>query len=226
MTSPTRVTLHALILIPCLLAVACGGGVTTSGANGKEFVPLEEGFVWQYTNADYGDVYEVWSAGDLDVDGETFSVYRWKFADTQALALDENEAEPGLFYMQTLWSKDDEGVQFHGSVADDGTGHDDTPWSETVYDNPLLFVGVNIYAGDMDETGSNAETWTTEYVESVESLTTDAGTYDNVMHLRFTEANDASPFSGDYWLARQTGIVQFQVAQHPDDIWTLKKIIF
>lgn len=205
------------------LSACDGSNVTTSGKNIKEFFTVTEGYSWQYSNPEHGDLYEVWSMGEADVEGQTVSVFAWKFANSQALAEDEVAAEPELFFMETYWTKDDNGVWFWGSGAGDGSGHDDTPWTEEFLDPPLQLGNTDMYPGSTLDGGTSGLSWTSEYVEDVAELDTGAGSFSSVMHLRFVDENDSHPFAGDYWLARQAGIVQFEVNAHPDQVWTLKK---
>jgi len=206
------------------LIAGCGSSVTTSGKNVKEFFVVTEGWFWQYTNPDHTEVYEVWSMGEADRSGETVNVFAWKFADTQALAEDELANPPELFFMETFWTKDDDGVWFWGAGQGDGTGHDDTPWSTEFLDPPLQFGGTDMYAGQTPiEGGTSGLNWTAEYVEDIDSMDTGAGVFRDVMHIRFVDENESHPFAGDYYLARQAGIVQFDLMHHPDQPWTLKK---
>ena len=226
-----RTHLWMLWLVPCA-QIACGGGVTTTGVNGKEYMRLTEGIQWQYTDGVNSELYEVWCQGETEVGGETVTIYGWKYGDSQELVDDEGAGD--LFFMETYWSKQTGGVFFHGSSGVDGSASDDDdsaaapvdagePWRDQVYEYPLLFVAVDLSPGDIQESGSDGENWSSEYVEMTKDVVTDGGTYD-ALHMRFTDADEVSPFAGDYYLAHSIGIIQFQVAGDPDVVWSLKRI--
>jgi hypothetical protein len=210
-------------LVLLVMASGCGSSVTTSGKNIKEYFVVTDGWFWQYTNTDSSDLYEMWSLGEAEREGQTVNVFGWKFADNQALAEDELASPPELFFMESYWSKDEDGVLFWGSGDGDGTGHDDIPWTVEFLDPPLQFGTTDMYPGSTEDGGTSGLNWTSEYVEDVADLDTGAGLFEDVMHIRFVDENESHPFAGDYWLARQAGIVQFQLFAHPDQIWNLKK---
>ncbi len=214
----------ALCAMAALSLSACGSNITTSGTNAKEFFLLEDGYVWQYTNSEFTELFEVWYAGERQVDGQDVHVLSWKFDTAQNLALDEVEADPALFFMDTYWSKTDDGVLFWGAGAVDNTA--DLPaWDEVFYGESLLFAGVDLYPGDPALTSSsNGENWSSEFVDSVDELETFGGTFMSVMQVNFADEAGASPFAGDWYLARNTGIVQFQVHGRSDEVWTLNRV--
>lgn len=200
---------------------ACGPSVSTTGNNAKEFFLITAGASWQYTHPDYGELYEVWSRGSETVNGEEVYVFEWKFATSQELAVDETAGNE-LVFMETYWQKTDDGVFFRGAAPVAGA-HDDTAWDDIFYENPLLFAGVNIRPDETEQTFIEGDTWTYTYVEMLDELVTNGGAFQNVMHISFLDESGTSPFGGDYYLAKSTGIVQFEVAAHPDEVWTLQK---
>ena len=216
-----HIRIGSLMVLSCLLWTACGGGVTTTGYNTKEFMPLDDGIIWLYEKVedDDGLLYKVFAQSEETVNGEAVSVFAWKYATRQELDLDEEGADE-LFFMETYWSKAEGGVFFHGSDAAVGTSGVD-PWATLVYEYPLQFGKVNAWEGDITESGSDAESWSSEFV-AMEDIVTDGGDFPDCMHIRFSEADGLSPFSGDYWVARNTGIVQFTRDIDPDVIWALK----
>ena len=229
-----RITGGVLLLIPMLCGIACGGGVTTTGTNGKEYMRLTEGIEWQYTNGIDSDMYEVWCQGEREIGGEMLTVYAWKFGDSQELVDDEALGE--LFFMETFWSKQTDGVTFHGSAALGGVPSDDDDdsagpvpppaagdaWRDLTYEYPLLFAAVDLSTGDIHESGSDGETWTAEYVENVRDFTTDGAT-SNALHITFVDSEGVSPFGGEYYIGANIGIMQFQVAHEPEIVWSLKR---
>ncbi len=218
-------TAIVLCVAAALFSTACGSNITTSGANSKEFFVLSEGYVWQYTSPDFTELFEVWYMGERTVDGEDVHVLSWKFDTAQALALDEVEADPALFFMDTYWSKNDEGILFWGAGAVDNANALPA-WDEVFYADSLLFAGVDLYPGDSLSSSSNGESWTSEYVDSVDTVETFGGTFQSVMQVGFQDETQSSPFGGDWYLARNTGIIQFQVRGRPDEQWTLNKVTY
>ncbi len=223
MTTNRAVLFMGLVAIAAAVT-ACGGGVSTAGVNSKEYFVITDGYSWQYTNPAYGDVYEWWAEGSQERNGEDVYVFSWKFADTQTLAEDENAATPELIFQETYWQKEDDGVFFRGCGAVAGN-HDDTAWDEIFYERPLLFAGVDLMAGDVEETYSDDEHWISTYVEMVPEFDTDYSTFENVLHIEFVDEAGTSPFGGDYYLAKSTGVVAFTTAAHPDETWSLKKMV-
>jgi len=215
------VALGTLMLL--ILASGCGSSVTTTGKNMKEFFVITEGWFWQYSNTEGGDLYEVWSMGEGEREGQTVNVFAWKFANGQALAEDEVASPPELFFMESYWSKDEDGVWFWGAGEGDGTGHDDTPWSTEFLDPALFFGGTDMYPDSSEESSTSGLNWTSEYVEDVAELDTGIGMFEDVLHIHFADTDATHPFAGDYWLGRQAGILQFQLMANPDQIWNLKK---
>lgn len=221
---------HRLGFILCAAAAlsmaACGGSnITTSGANSKEFFVLSDGYVWQYTHPDSPELFEVWYMGERSVDGQDVHVLSWKFDTAQNLALDEHEDDPALFFMDTYWSKNDEGVLFWGAGAVDNT-NSLPAWDEVFYADSLLFAGVDLYPGDSLSSSSNGESWTSEFVDSVDEVETFGGTFQSVMQVGFQDEAESSPFGGDWYLARNTGIIQFQARGRPDELWTLNRVTY
>jgi len=221
------VTVHriltALAAVAALSLTACGSNITTSGANSKEFFVLSEGYVWQYTHVDHPELYEVWYLGERSVDGVDVHVLSWKFATAQELALDEAADEPALFFMDTYWSKTDDGVLFWGAGAVDNAGGLGA-WDEVFYADSLMFSGVDLYEGDAETSSSNGENWSSEFVDSVDTVETFGGTFNSVMQIHFDHDAESSPFGGDWYLARNTGIVQFQTRQADGELWTLNRV--
>jgi len=232
-TMAVRIVGSVWLLLPVLLGTACGGGVTTTGINGKEYFRLTEGIQWQYTNGVDSGMYEVWCQGEREINGEMLTVYAWKYGNSQELVEDESLGE--LFFMETYWSKQVEGVMFHGSGAlgevpsddDDSAGPVPPPasgdaWRDLVYEYPLLFAAVDLSTGDIHESGSDGETWAAEYVENVRDFQTDGATA-NALHISFVDSEGVSPFGGEYYIGANIGIMRFQVAQEPEVEWTLKR---
>ena len=217
--------LTALVAAAALSLTACGSSISTSGANSKEFFVLADGYVWQYTHVDHAELYEVWYLGERQVDGVDVHVLSWKFGTAQELALDEAEAEPAMFFMDTYWSKTDDGVLFWGAGAVDNTGGLGA-WDEVFYADSLLFAGVDLYPGDAVSSSSNGESWSSEFVDSVDEVETFGGTFQSVMQVTFDHDEESSPFGGDWYLARNTGIIQFQIRNSPDELWTLNRVDF
>ncbi len=203
------------------LFAACGPTVSTTGNNAKEFFLITSGASWQYTHPDYSELYEVWSRGSETINGQEVYVFEWKFATSQELAEDE-AAGNELVFMETYWQKTEDGVFFLGAAPVDGP-HDDTTWDDVFYEPPLFFAGVNIRPDDTEETFIDGDTWTYTYVEMLADLDMVTNDFSNVMHINFIDESGTSPFGGDYYLAKSTGIVQFSVAAHPDEVWELKK---
>ncbi len=212
-----------LLVLGCLLWSACGGGVTTTGRNIKEYMPLDQDEYWLYEKTEDTDglLYEVRSLGEETINGETLSVFAWKYGNIQDLT-EDNLGPNELFFMETYWSKAEGGLYFHGSDAAEGVSGMD-PWATLVYEFPITFGTVNAWEGDVAESGSDGHSWTAEFVamETVQTNSTTSGY--NAMHIRFVETNDASPFTGDYWLGPDTGIVQFVLDDDPDVTWSLKQ---
>jgi len=213
----------SLLMLGCLLWTACGGGVTTTGRNIKEYMPLDLDEYWLYEKTDDNDglLYEVRSLGEESINGETLAVFAWKFGNIQDLTVD-NIGPNELFFMETYWSKSEGGVYFHGSDAAEGVSGLD-PWATRVYEYPLTFGTVNAWEGDIAESGSDGETWTSEFIAMEEVLTNAATEPYNAMHIRFIEATGASPFCGDYWVGADTGVVQFVLDSDPEVTWALKQ---
>jgi hypothetical protein len=212
-----------LLVLGCLLWSACGGGVTTTGRNIKEYMPLDQDEYWLYEKTDDTDglLYEVRSLGEETINGETLTVFAWKYGDIQALT-EDNLGPNELFFMETYWSKSEGGLYFHGSDDAEGVSVLE-PWATLVYEFPITFGTVNAWEGDIAESGSDGHSWTAEFVAMEEVQTNSTTSGYNAMHIRFVEINDASPFTGDYWLGPDTGIVQFVLDDDPEVTWSLKQ---
>lgn len=205
-----RSSLARLLLAAGLLSLttACDTAFTFAGVTVWTFFPLDGDRTWEYASFDDASNRLVIEKGDVTPVDKTDVVTLEHYA---ALA----DGSPGDLLAEVRWSSDvNDGVLLHGYTDVAGGG------AQVDFDPPVQILLKQEENGQVVETKSGGNTWTSTFVELVGCPTVFDPNWEDedCVHLKLddNDSNEAtnSLVTGEYWMIPRYGTAWFEVGYY------------